>query len=457
MRTHSTWRAAARLFLFAVLASAWLPATAWARKPIHAAASETPAAVCSVNFNATGNITYHSGAVIANVHAIPVFWTANVSPTIQAWAEGYLAALTDSSHMDLLAEYSTTGLAGGSNQTIGHGTAGPGVVITPSLRGTTVNDANAQIATELESQIAAGHLPAPVRDAQGNPNTIYIVFFPPGTTISDGTGSSCSSFCAYHGAGGQNSDIIYAVIPDMGTGSRCSMGCADSCTTDEVGITTGSLSHELAEAISDPVMGWFNASSRTGSEIGDICASMSPTQTDTGIVPGTTIKAQYEWSQRNKRCLLAPLGTDGGTPADASVARDASARDAATPFDAGPTKDAGSSTAGSGGMNAGGAAGLGVGGSDGGATGGTGGNGTAGSGGGSAGAGIVGSGGSGGSVTGGNQGGTAPLDGGTRARAPAADDTSGCACRAGSASRGAPGAWALLALAMLGARRRRRA
>ena len=52
----------------------------------------------------TGTITYRGGAVVANVHAVPVFWTANVDPAIQAWAQGYLAALADSSHLDLLAE-----------------------------------------------------------------------------------------------------------------------------------------------------------------------------------------------------------------------------------------------------------------------------------------------------------------------------------------------------------------
>ncbi len=222
MRIPHAQRAMAGSFPL-VLAAATLAAPAWAKKPMHAAASVGPDAVCTVNYNVTGNIPYRGGAVIANVQAVPVFWGANVSAAIQAWAEGYLSTLTNSAHMDLLAEYSTVGHAGGSNQTIGRGTAGPGVVITPSIRGTTINDANSQIATEIEEQITAGHLPAPVRDAQGNPNTIYVVFFPPGTTVNDGTGNSCADFCAYHGAGGQNSDIIYAVIPDMGPTSRCNM------------------------------------------------------------------------------------------------------------------------------------------------------------------------------------------------------------------------------------------
>jgi hypothetical protein len=457
MRNPLAPRAIAGLFSAVVLAASLVPRAAWARKPIHAVASDVPAAVCSVNFNVTGNIPYRGGAVVANVHAVPVFWTANVAPEIQAWAEGYLATLTDSAHMDLLAEYSTTGLAGGSNQTIGHGTAGPGVVITPALRGTAINDSNAQIATELEQQITAGHLPAPVRDAQGNPNTIYVVFFPPGTTINDGTGNSCASFCAYHGAGGQNSDIIYAVIPDMGPGSACNMGCSDACTTDDVGVTVGSVSHELAEAITDPVNGWYNPTSRNGSEIGDICASTSPMQTDTGIVPGTSIKAQYEWSQRNKRCLLAPAGVDGGAPSDAGIARDATAADAAAPADGGP-RDAGGSTAGTGGVNGtggasgtSGAGGLGSGGKNVGGSNGT--IATGGYAGATSGASTSGSGGTSGQ---GGSAGTATEDAGPRPRSPAPDDTSGCACRMRAGSQGARGAWALFVLAVLAARSRAR-
>jgi hypothetical protein len=448
--------------MFAALASAWAPRAAWARKPIHAAASETPAAVCTVNFRATGNITYRGGAVVANVHAVPVFWTANVDPAIQAWAEGYLATLTDSVHMDLLAEYSTTGRAGATNQTIGRGTAGPGVVITPMARGTTISDSNSQIATEIERQITAGHLPAPVRDAQGNPNTIYVVFFPPGTTINDGTGNSCSDFCAYHGAGGNNSEIIYAVIPDMGPNSKCNMGCSDACTTDNVGVSIGSVSHELAEAITDPVNAWFNPTSPNGSEIGDICSSTSPMQTDTGIVPGTTIKAQYEWSQRNRRCLLAPLGVDGGAPLDAGV--DAPApRDATAPSDAGPAKDAGNPATGAGGTS-GGAGGLGSGGS-GPSTTGTGGNATTGAGG----SGTTGSGASGGASTGtgiGTTVGTSGTTGGGHAgaaedaghppRKATNDEDSGCSCRVGSASRGASRECALLLVFAAALRRRRR-
>jgi MYXO-CTERM domain-containing protein len=452
MKTMRTMRIKANLVASLVAASAAFSKDVWARKPMHEAVSTTPEAVCSVNYSGvTGSIPYRGGAVIANVHAIPVFWTANVDPAIQAWAEGYLATLVDSAHMDLLAEYSTVGLVGGSNQKIGHGTAGPGVVITPSIRGTTVIDSNGQIADELEAQVTAGNLPAPVMDDQGNPNTLYIVFFPRGTVISDGTGSSCSQFCAYHGSGGRNSEIIYAVIPDMSASSRCSMGCADSCTTGIVDISVGSVSHEFAEAVSDPVNGWYSTTNRTGSEIGDICASTSATQTDTAIVPGTSIKAQFEWSQKNRKCLIAPTDFDGGTPVVDAGTRDA--RSDVTTVDSGPGRDGGAGAGGTGGS--GGATGT-----AGSPSGGSGGVGV----GGSAGAGVAGSGPAAGGASMGTGGGAAGRtigsggagEGGAigRNRAPAADD-GGCSCKVGRTSR-ASGAWSALALLALFSWKRRR-
>jgi hypothetical protein len=37
---------------------------------------------------------------------------------------------------------------------------------------------------QLLAQINAGHLPAAVLDAAGNVNTIYMIYFPPGKTIT---------------------------------------------------------------------------------------------------------------------------------------------------------------------------------------------------------------------------------------------------------------------------------
>ena len=428
------------------------PRTASARKPVHAPnLTSTEALTCTVNYSGTtGNLVYQGGAVVSNVQAIPVFWTSAVDPAIQAWAEGYLTALTNSAYIDMLAEYSSAGQAKGTGQTIGRGTAGPAVTITPiMLTGTTVNDGSTQIATELQAQITAGHLPAPAVDAQGRPNTVYVVFFPPGTTVNDGTGNSCTSWCAYHNEGGRSGNINYAVIPDMGSTSACHTGCDDQCTTDNVGISLASVSHELAEAITDPSRGWADPSGN-GVENGDICTTKGGVQKDTDIVPGTTIKAQYIWSERYKECLLAPPGWDGGTPpSDGGSAQEASVSSSGSSSGVGDAGAAGSSAGSSGGgsggaSSAGGSGGVGAGNSSGGGSGGSSGGGAGNSG--------MGSGSGGAGAAGGDSG------GGGEPFMPAAR-SAGCACNAGPTPVSAATGFVPLALVgvLCGVRRRRRA
>ena len=417
-------------------ALALCPRTALGRKPVHAPNhTSTEALTCTVNYSGTtGNLAYQGGAVVSNVQAIPVFWTSAVDPSIQAWAEGYLSALTNSAYIDMLAEYSSAGQASGTGQTIGRGTAGAAVTITPiMLTGTTINDASTQIATELQAQITAGHLPPPALDGQGRPNTVYVVFFPAGTTINDGTGNSCTSWCAYHNEGGRSGNINYAVIPDMGPTSGCHTGCDDQCTTDNVGISLGSVSHELAEAITDPSRGWADPSGN-GVENGDICTTKGGVQKDTDIVPGTTIKAQYIWSQRYKECLLAPPGWDGGTPA----ADGGSVQDGAAGSSSGGTGgvvDAGPGASSSGGTSSGGSGGGSTGGGigDGGSGGSGGGASSAGGGSGGSSAGAAGSSGAG-AASGGGLGGSGS---GGSGEAFTAQGHSGCACNVGPRSGGA--------------------
>ena len=85
----------------------------------------------------------------------------------------------------MLTQYNTP-VSGGTGQTFGNGTFDGLFQIVPSAgnNGSTITDA--QIQSELLAQITGGHLPAPVLDAAGNPNTLYMIFFPPGKTITQG-------------------------------------------------------------------------------------------------------------------------------------------------------------------------------------------------------------------------------------------------------------------------------
>ena len=118
-----------------------------------------------------------------------------------------------------------------------------------SANGVTIKDTSIQ--TELSNQIAAGRLPAPKLDSQGNPVTYYAIYFPPGKKISALGSKSCVSggFCAYHGTVAASKSIneyYYGVHPDFQAGSGCDTGCGSGNIFQNYCIIA---SHELTEMI----------------------------------------------------------------------------------------------------------------------------------------------------------------------------------------------------------------
>ena len=182
---------------------------------------------------------------------------------------------TDSTHQAGNGEQTAGRAAGsaGTGQQIGRGVYGGGIIITPRLN-TSASLTDSDFAAELNWQITAGHLPAP--DA----NTIYMLHFPAGYSIDDGSGAtSCNAFCAYHSAYVRNgASVYYAVIPDQAH-DGCESGCGTSFDN-----TCASASHELFEAITDaevglsqssvPPLGWYDANPDNNTnqgEVGDMC------------------------------------------------------------------------------------------------------------------------------------------------------------------------------------------
>jgi hypothetical protein len=266
---------------------------------------------------AGAHLSYFGGPVISNVHVVQVLYgsgsyNAQVAGTSSPTMGNFFGDLTgtNSGYVSLLAQYDTPA-SGGTNQTIGNGTFDGLFQITPSSAndGSTIDDSNIQ--AELLAQINAGHLPGPLLDAAGNVNTIYMIYFPPGKTITQGGSSSCVSggFCAYHGTtsttlNGKN--ILYGVLPDMQAGSGCAQGCGTSTT---FGNYTSVTSHELTEAITDadvgiattfaPPLAWYDM---TNGEIGDICNG----QQGTYVANGTSYTIQLEFSNSANNCVLPP-------------------------------------------------------------------------------------------------------------------------------------------------------
>jgi hypothetical protein len=143
-----------------------------------------------------------------------------------------------------------------------------------------------------------------------DPNTIYVIYFPTGVTITLDGEPSCSSFGAYHNttivsdANGVPSTVAYAIIP------RCDNTEATS---------TVAASHEITEASTDPDIGIGSVAfylvsaplwARAGGEVGDLCEGIGSNNTTT---TQSTFTVQRIWSNKsakagNDPCVPIPSG-----------------------------------------------------------------------------------------------------------------------------------------------------
>jgi len=277
---------------------------------------------------AGAHLTYFGGPIISNVQVIQVLYgsgsyNSQIAGTTSPTMGNFFGDITgaNSGLMTLLQQYNTN-ISGGTGQVFGNGTFAGLFQIVPSSanNGSTITDT--QIQSELLAQINAGHLPGPTNDALGNPNTIYMIYFPPGKTISQGGSNSCQAggFCAYHGTTSSTLNtkhVLYGVLPDMQAGSGCSTGCG---TSTVFGNYTSVTSHELVEALTDADVGiattfaaplaWYD---QTNGEIGDICNG----QQGSYVANGTTYTIQLEFSNSANNCVLPPAA--GGTTPNFSL------------------------------------------------------------------------------------------------------------------------------------------
>ena len=219
-------------------------------------------------------LTYRGGPLLPAVQVFTFFWGT-------AW-EGPQAALVQqinqffdfvltSSLLDQLGEYSVAGMS------IVHGSRTGAVILSTDPPGTLADaDIQALIQQEISNDSAV---------PQPTPNSLYFVFLPPGVTISLDGGTSCSNFCGYHSD--INAQIFYAVMPYP----DCA-GCTGALSV--ANALTSTSSHELCEAITDPVsgQGWYDDQN---GEIGDICAWQ------TKQLGAYTV--QLEWSNKAGQCV----------------------------------------------------------------------------------------------------------------------------------------------------------
>ena len=154
---------------------------------------------------AGAHLTYHNGPIISNVQVVQVLYgsgsynsqiAGSTSPTMG----NFFADITSTGLISLLQQYNTN-ISGGTGQVFGNGTfAGlfqivPAAATTDPLSRTRRSSPNFWPRSMRDTCGACSLMPL------GNPNTLYMIYFPPGKTISQGGSNSCQAggFCAYHG------------------------------------------------------------------------------------------------------------------------------------------------------------------------------------------------------------------------------------------------------------------
>jgi hypothetical protein len=225
---------------------------------------------------AAPQLTYRNGPLIASAEVFTVFWGAawGSAPQNELMQEmnQFFDFILTSPLIEQLSEYNVA-----NYKIISGKRTGTTLIASPALQ-QSVHDSTIQ--HTLQHQIATNNaFPQPT------PNTLYFLFFPPGVKVIQGGAGSCTAFCGYHND--INGQIFYASMPFP----DCA-GCLGGLQTIEA--LTSTSSHELCEAITDPIpgQGWYDD---TNGEIGDICAWK------TKKVGNYTV--QLEWSNKQNQCI----------------------------------------------------------------------------------------------------------------------------------------------------------
>lgn len=282
-------------------------------------------------------LQYWGGAVMRTNTTYAIFWlpsgtnlsfggnNAGYEQTIsQFFADVGHDSGTTGNVFGLDTQYYDT-LSGGQTHIAYNSTFGGAIVATDPLPaqqctdGTTYCVTDAQIQSEVASVVSAHGLPQDTSHA-------YFVFTPQGLGSCLGTGNSHCSYsyyCAYHNAfAGRNGTgtVAYGDMPWVYGISGCDMGQYPN--GGQADPTINVLSHELSEAITDPVpnYGWLDA---TGSEIGDKCAWTFGTLSGSGkseynqTINGHHYFLQEEFDNASDACQLRAATAPSPAPAPA--------------------------------------------------------------------------------------------------------------------------------------------
>ena len=205
----------------------------------------------------SGDLIDHGGHEISSAGFFAIYWNSSVanSPgplgvgTLRTGVQNFVSAFGAATDYSIITQY---------------GTRDPiATILVPigdyvDTRATANSISDSKIKTYLTSLFNSGV----VTVAENN---VYGVYFPSGMKITLQGGTSCSSFCGYHGYLTYNGkNIKYAVFPytDCRACSLSGKTAAD--------ILTIVSSHEIRESVTDPNLNaWYD---RLGYEADDKCA-----------------------------------------------------------------------------------------------------------------------------------------------------------------------------------------
>lgn len=198
-----------------------------------------------------GVLNDHGGAVISNASFFAIYYNSQPAAALQSGINSFVNNFSGSDPgMTVITQYGKSGNA--ISSTLGNAGSFVDSKPTPSK----ISDT--QIQSYLSGLFSAGTVAF-------STSRIYGVYLPQGTVSTQGRYRSCTNYCGYHGSFTYNGQTaIYAVFPY----NSCS-GCSLSGKT-VLDMETIVTSHEIREAITDPVNAWWEASS--GYEADDKCA-----------------------------------------------------------------------------------------------------------------------------------------------------------------------------------------
>jgi len=222
-----------------------------------------------------GNLINHGGPVQTAPRVFVVFWDWTSDPSgEQAYLTRFLSSVGGTAWLSSVNQY-------------GAGSSG-------NLLAGTWSDTATVPTRPSDSQLQAEAARAASHFGAGTSDNVQIVVATPTRHSSSGFGTQ---YCAYHGAVSSDRNITYTDLPYItDAGASCGEDSVNGSrgTLDGVSIVEG---HELAEAITDPLLNaWFDSS---GAENGDKCAWMNLHNITTS---GGTFAVQPLWSNAISGC-----------------------------------------------------------------------------------------------------------------------------------------------------------